>query len=542
VFDPENVFIVPDSANDGNGERLYNIVNEYDISRSIVRFEIEAGLDLNSFGNSTIGSFATLNPTLYAYEAIRISENNFSPKFTYNASSEDFSEDSLNTLLGLPGVSFDSETGLVSIPEYKLEDFKLTYISDPLFELQWTDWFDGIQFRFDNGPNNFDGNPLALVDIKNITYSDTTLRKLIDIKMRYKFESDLARRPMFNYKISFSDTLLSYAYQTTPSSGCNDTFEGNTPLPFIITNMTTGRPIKVLHLDKGMETGGVEYGELSVGGGCVPVCQDAISGTTCIEGECVPLTGYKNCVWEPNEILLFIDTVYTSNDLDGVEEKIYNFKLNFDGRRYFIENSGIPLNEMNEYSYFHIYWVEGGLYDSLDVVTYKAMLYQATKEITASYVPDGWYGDNSVNDNPWQMLYPWAEGDSIIIEPYGWYKDGDAWVVDMSKIGSPDDDSSDNLDNIKVVPTPFIGNSNYFNESPGNSLMRFNHLPQKCTISIYTISGEFVTSIDHDDNFDGSEWWDVKNGRGQEIAPGLYIYVVETPTGEKKIDKFAVVR
>jgi len=26
------------------------------------------------------------------------------------------------------------------------------------------------------------------------------------------------------------------------------------------------------------------------------------------------------------------------------------------------------------------------------------------------------------------------------------------------------------------------------------------------------------------------------------VAPGLYIYVVETPTGEKKIDKFAVVR
>ena len=72
--------------------------------------------------------------------------------------------------------------------------------------------------------------------------------------------------------------------------------------------------------------------------------------------------------------------------------------------------------------------------------------------------------------------------------------------------------------------------------------MRFTHLPQKCPISIYTISGEFVPSIDHDDDFDGSEWWDVRNGQGALIAPGLYIYVVETPSGEKKIDKFAVVR
>ena len=67
-------------------------------------------------------------------------------------------------------------------------------------------------------------------------------------------------------------------------------------------------------------------------------------------------------------------------------------------------------------------------------------------------------------------------------------------------------------------------------------------MPDKCTISIYTISGEFITTIKHDDPFDGNEFWDLKNGRGDQIAPGLYIYVVETPGGDKKVDKFAVVR
>ena len=51
-------------------------------------------------------------------------------------------------------------------------------------------------------------------------------------------------------------------------------------------------------------------------------------------------------------------------------------------------------------------------------------------------------GDD-INDNPWQMLYPWDDWDFIIIEPYGWYKDGDAWPIDMSEIGALDDDSSD---------------------------------------------------------------------------------------------------
>ena len=64
----------------------------------------------------------------------------------------------------------------------------------------------------------------------------------------------------------------------------------------------------------------------------------------------------------------------------------------------------------------------------------------------------------------------------------------------------------------------------------------------KCSISIYTISGEFVASIKHDDPFDGNEFWDLKNGKGSDVAPGLYIYTVETLNSLKKIGKFAIVR
>ena len=150
-------------------------------------------------------------------------------------------------------------------------------------------------------------------------------------------------------------------------------------------------------------------------------------------------------------------------------------------------------------------------------------------------------GDD-LNDNPWKMLYPWQEGDYIIIEPYGWYQDGDSWIANLAEIGKLDENSADDLNEIKVVPNPYIVNSNYFNESPGNHLIRFTRLPTKCTISIYTISGEFVKSVEHDDPFSGNEWWDITNGRGQVLAPGLYIYVVEAPGAEPKIDKFAIVR
>jgi len=39
-----------------------------------------------------------------------------------------------------------------------------------------------------------------------------------------------------------------------------------------------------------------------------------------------------------------------------------------------------------------------------------------------------------------------------------------------------------------------------------------------------------------DDALDGNEWWNLRTYNNQEVAPGLYIYVVETPGGEKLID------
>jgi hypothetical protein len=77
--------------------------------------------------------------------------------------------------------------------------------------------------------------------------------------------------------------------------------------------------------------------------------------------------------------------------------------------------------------------------------------------------------------------------------------------------------------------------------------MWFTHLPTYCYIAIYTVSGELVTSFEHNDIFSGQESWDLKTGNGDEVAPGLYIYTVESGNGSsydkfKHIGKFAIVR
>ena len=82
--------------------------------------------------------------------------------------------------------------------------------------------------------------------------------------------------------------------------------------------------------------------------------------------------------------------------------------------------------------------------------------------------------------------------------------------------------------------------------------LRFTHLPEKCTISIFTISGEKVITLDHDVSTDsgvsddvdgGNHWWNLRTVNNQEVAPGLYIYVVESEDRfDKCIGKFAIVR
>jgi hypothetical protein len=51
-----------------------------------------------------------------------------------------------------------------------------------------------------------------------------------------------------------------------------------------------------------------------------------------------------------------------------------------------------------------------------------------------------------------------------------------------------------------------------------------------------------VKVIERSSQFDGNEWWDLRTENNQEVAPGLYIYHVESNNGKEKIGKFAVIR
>jgi hypothetical protein len=97
------------------------------------------------------------------------------------------------------------------------------------------------------------------------------------------------------------------------------------------------------------------------------------------------------------------------------------------------------------------------------------------------------------------------------------------------------------IDDIKVVPNPYLGTAIW--ERQYHDKIMFINLPPVCKISIFTLTGDLVREIQHDEHseFAGtdSEEWDLISRNEQSVASGLYIYVVETEN-DKKIGKFVI--
>jgi hypothetical protein len=105
---------------------------------------------------------------------------------------------------------------------------------------------------------------------------------------------------------------------------------------------------------------------------------------------------------------------------------------------------------------------------------------------------------------------------------------------------------------VKVVPNPYKVSENYTFEGGGyegrekmwtedRRVLKFIHLPVRCTLRIYSLSGDVVATFQHDDPVKGELDWDLKSESGRVIASGIYIFTVESDLGSQ-IGKFVVIR
>jgi len=88
---------------------------------------------------------------------------------------------------------------------------------------------------------------------------------------------------------------------------------------------------------------------------------------------------------------------------------------------------------------------------------------------------------------------------------------------------------------VYAVPNPFVYGDpmrSFGLEDPYR--IEFRNLPERATIRIYTIAGDLIRTLDHgpDDrgNLSGTIAWDQKSDSGLLVAPGLYVFHVQSET------------
>ncbi len=102
------------------------------------------------------------------------------------------------------------------------------------------------------------------------------------------------------------------------------------------------------------------------------------------------------------------------------------------------------------------------------------------------------------------------------------------------------------LDGVQVVPNPyFITHDGQ--KSPYDASIYFTKLPKECTISIYTVNGELVKTLDHKDIDNAKQSqaavavWDLLSFNGQRVQSQAFVAHIKSADGAETIRNFSVV-
>ena len=236
----------------------------------------------------------------------------------------------------------------------------------------------------------------------------------------------------------------------------------------------------------------------------------------------------------------------------------------FEGYRIYRTNPGYDLTESQD---INASLIEVAEFDSIgnDIGFNTGFSFvELTEPVT--FVGDNteyWYKFEIENQlNGWQYIYSvtaFDQGDAI--NNLESLESGP--LVNLQKVipGTPPSDEKDVK--IGVYPNPYYGSAYWDGNSERLRKLYFFNLPSECEITIYTLSGDIVKRIYHDQQSNGSDlrWfetfskdakqqmsggehaWDLISENDQAIASGLYLFTVKNSNnGNIKRGKFLVIK
>lgn len=262
---------------------------------------------------------------------------------------------------------------------------------------------------------------------------------------------------------------------------------------------------------------------------------------------------YNRFVWDsPTQSYKLIDVPFTMDSLrslygDDFEPLIYTpyQPFIFDGNRYYFTKVDNNLSDYRDKNLIHKVYPDA-VRDTNDVDEEGRMRYYEYE-----YIIDGllatipYYVSISTFDfgHPAKELEPMESDpmDNLVMS----YAAGDDWQDETEEKGL----------NAYVYPNPYISDGRYRDDYFENRFtdfipdrsraIYFANVPNKCKVTIYSLDGDLIQTIDHDvEEGNGDAHvvkWDVISKNMQTIESGLFYWVIESELG-KQIGKLVIIR
>ncbi|SUZ84968.1 uncharacterized protein METZ01_LOCUS37822 [marine metagenome] len=166
--------------------------------------------------------------------------------------------------------------------------------------------------------------------------------------------------------------------------------------------------------------------------------------------------------------------------------------------------------------------------------------------------------DSAISEASWELTFyepsagtgnvPPVEGDIFSIYTNRPFAD-DIFTFSTTASTESNQVEKENMDNIYVVPNPYVVSSNIESldlQNPrdrGPRRVYFANLPAMCTIKIYTMAGDLVRTLKHEGSIEnGIETWDLTTSDNFPVSFGIYIFHVESENGNESVGRFALIK
>ncbi|MBX3043650.1 MAG: hypothetical protein KIT33_02940 [Candidatus Kapabacteria bacterium] len=203
------------------------------------------------------------------------------------------------------------------------------------------------------------------------------------------------------------------------------------------------------------------------------------------------------------------------------------------------------------------YYKTGVSVDGKDTIDFMNVINVAGLYFISDY-PNQWriwggfeFDKAQANYNIW-TAQDFKAGDKIYLKTYGGALGLPMPGAQVLAVVSPQEKDAnfltdDMMDQIQISPNPYYITHQAV-RSPYDSKLFFSKLPPVCTIEIYTVAGDLITTLNHDEyNNEGTrdrhavEVWDLLTRNRQRIQSQALIAVITAPNGAKTIKNFSVV-